>query len=87
MDTVGIICSIIAAFASIITVIFSYLMWRDSKRNLFKQIEKRERMINEIDNRLFRQFGASYSGRGPINTLENKKRRLKSEANYLKKLL
>ena len=34
MDTVGIICSIIAAFAGIITVIFSYLMWRDSKRNI-----------------------------------------------------
>lgn len=87
MDTVGIICSIIAAFAGIITVIFSYLMWGDSKRNIIKKIEKKERQINEIENRLFRTFGASYSGRGPINPLEEKKRRLQSEVDYLKKLL
>lgn len=87
MNTISIICSIIAAAASIITVIFSFMMWRDSKRNLLKKIEKKERKINEIDNHLFRTFGADYSGRGPINSLEEKKRRQQSEVNYLKRLL
>ena len=87
MDIAGVVCSIIAAFTGIITVIFSYLMWRDNKRNLLKKIEKKEREINEIDNRRFRTFGPDYSGRGPINPLEAKKRKLQSEVDYLNKLL
>lgn len=87
MGTIGVLCSIIAAFASIVTVIFSYLMWRDSKRNLFKQIDKRKREISQIDNSLFRRYGPDYSGRGPINPLEEKKRKLQSEINYRKRLL
>jgi len=63
------------------------MIWRDSKRNLLKKIEKKERKINEIDNRLFRTFGADYSGRGPINSLEEKKHRQQSDVNYLKRLL
>ncbi|MDE6556269.1 MAG: hypothetical protein K2K55_04825 [Duncaniella sp.] len=87
MNTVGIICSIIAAITGAASLIIAILTRRDSKRNLVKQIEKKDRQINEFDNRLFRQFGASYSGRGSINPLEEKKRRLQSEIDYLKKML
>lgn len=87
MDIVVLVCSIIAAVTGVASLIVAILTRKDGKRNLLKQIEKKERNINEIDNYLFRKFGASYSGRGPINTLEDKKRQLKSEADYLKKLL
>ncbi len=87
MDIAGTICSIIAAFTGIITVIFSYLMWRDNKRNLLKKIEKKERKINEINKCLFRTFGPDYSGRGSISSLEAKKHKLQSGSDYLNKLL
>ncbi len=84
MDTVVIICSIIAAFGSIIALIFSYLSWRDSRRNILKKIEKRVRKINKIENQLFLQERSSFWGCG--NDLKIKKDKLQSEVDYLKKL-
>lgn len=86
MDTVGIICSIIAAFAGIITVIFSYLMWRDSKRNILKKIENKEHKINQIENKLFLQRRSNFWGWGD-GELKMKQNKLQSEVDYLKKLL
>ena len=86
MDTVGIICSIIAAFAGIITVIFSYLMWRDSKRNILKQIEKKHHNINQIENQLFLQRRSNIWGWGD-GELKMKQDKLQSEIDYLKRLL
>lgn len=86
MDTVGIICSIIAAFAGIITVIFSYLMWRDSKRNILKQIEKKHHKINQIENQLFLQRRSNFWGWGD-GELKIKQDKLRSEIDYLKRLL
>lgn len=86
MDTVGIICSIIAALAGIITVIFSYLMWRDSKRNILKQIEKKHHKINQIENQLFLQRRSNFWGWGD-GELKMKQDKLQSEIDYLKRLL
>ena len=86
MDTVGISCSIIAAFAGIITVIFSYLMWRDSKRNILKQIEKKHHKINQIENQLFLQRRSNFWGYGD-GELKIKQEKLRSEIDYLKRLL
>ena len=86
MDTVGIICSILAAFAGIITVIFSYLMWRDSKRNILKQIEKKHHKINQIENQLFLQRRSNFWGYGD-GELKIKQEKLRSEIDYLKRLL
>lgn len=86
MDTVGIICSIIAAFAGIITVIFSYLMWRDSKCNILKQIEKKHHKINQIENQHFLQWRSNFWGWGN-GELKMKQDKLQSEIDYLKKLL
>lgn len=83
MDTIGIICSIIAAMGTV----FSFLMWRDSKRNILKKIEKKENKISNLQNSLYRKYGLSYSGRGYLDPLEVKKRKLQSEVDYLKKLL
>lgn len=84
MDSLGIICSIIAAFAGIITVMFSYLMWRDSKRNVLRKIEKKERKINKIENQLFLHGRSNFWNNGE---LEMEKDKLQSEVDYLKKLL
>lgn len=86
MDTVGIICSIIAAFAGIITVIFSYLMWLDSKRNILKHIEKKHHQINQIENQLFLQRRSYFWGWGD-GELKMKQDKLQSEIDYLKRLL
>lgn len=86
MDTVGIICSIIAAFAGIITVIFSYLMWRDSKRNILKKIEKKEHKINQIENQLFLQRRSNFWGWGD-GELKMKQDKFQSEIDHLKRLL
>ena len=86
MDTVGIICSIIAAFAGIITVIFSYLMWRDSKRCILKRIEKKRRKINKIEDELYLQRRSNFWGYGD-GELKIKQDKLQSEIDYLKRLL
>lgn len=87
MDVVVLVCSIIAAITGVASLIVAILTRKDSKRSLLKQIDKREREISDIDNCLFRRFGPDYSGRGFINPLEEKKRKLQSEVDYLNKLL
>lgn len=87
MNTLGILGSIIAAVTGIVTVLFSWSTWHDSKRNILKRIDKKERKIAEINRRLFSKYGASYSRRGYIDSLEAKKQKLQSEVDYLKKLL
>lgn len=82
MDTVGIICSIIAALGSI----FSFLMWRDSKRCILKRIEKKERQINKIETQLFMQSRSNFWGYGN-GELKIKLDKLRSEIDYLKRLL
>ena len=87
MDIVVLVCSIIAAITGVASLIVAILTRHDSKRSLLRQIDRREQEINEIDNRIFRLYGPDYSGRGPINSFEAKKRKLQSEVDYLNKLL
>lgn len=87
MDIAVLICSIIAAVTGVASLIIAIHTRRDSKRSILKQIKNKKRQIREIDNRLFSQFGATYSNRGSIHPLEEKKEKLQSEINYLKKLL
>ena len=82
MDAVGTICSIIAALGSI----FSFLMWRDSRRCILKRIEKNERKINKIENQLFLQERSNFWGYGD-GELKIKQDKLRSEIDYLKRLL
>lgn len=83
MDVAVLICSIIAAFGSI----FSYLMWRDSRRCILRRIEKRVRKIKEIQNYLYRKYKQDYSMCAPSGPLYMKMSKLQSEIGYLKKLL
>ena len=54
MNNIGIIASVIAAVATIIMLFFSI---RNSKGNLTKRIERKERKINKIKNRYWRKYG------------------------------
>ena len=87
MDIVVLVCSIIAAVTGVASLIVAILTRKDGKRSLLRQIDRKEREINEIDNRIFRLYGPDYSGSGPINSFEAKKRKLQSEVDYLNKLL
>lgn len=87
MNTLGILGSIIAAITGIVTVLFSWSTWHDSKRNILKRIDKKERKIAEFERRLCNIYGAAYSKNGPIHPLEAKKQKLQSEVDSLKKLL
>lgn len=87
MDIVVLVCSIIAAVTGVASLIVAILTRKDGKRSLLRQFDRKEREINEIDNRIFRLYGPDYSGRGPINSFEAKKRKLQSEVDYLNKLL
>ena len=54
MNNIGIIASVIAAVATIIMLFFSI---RNSKGNLTKRIERKERKINKIENRFCKVYG------------------------------
>lgn len=87
MDILTLVCSIVAAITGIVSLYIAVLTRKDSKRNLIDEITKKKGQIQDIDNQLFRSFGASYSGSGPMNSLEIHKRELQSEVDYLKQLL
>ena len=86
MDTVGIICSIIAAVTGVASLIVAILTRHDSKRNLLKQIEKKEHKINKIENQLFLQRRSNFWGLCD-GELKMKQDKLWSEIDYLKRLL
>lgn len=87
MDIVVLVCSIIAAVTGVASLIVAILTRKDGKRNLIRQIDRKQQENREIDNSIFRIYGPDYSDSGLINPLEAKKRKLQSEVNYLKKLL
>ena len=86
MDTIGIISSIIAAITGVASLIIAIHTRRDSKRSLLKQIEKKNHMINKIEDQLFLQRRSNFWGYGD-GELKIKQDKLQSEIDYLKRLL
>ena len=54
MNTIGIIASVIAALATIITLIFTI---RNSKGNVIKRMERKQQEIREIETQFYRTYG------------------------------
>ena len=54
MNEIGIIASVIAAIAAIITLVFTI---RNSKGNVIKRIERKQDQIQEIQNQFYRRYG------------------------------
>lgn len=86
MDIVVLVCSIIAAVTGVSSLIVAILTRKDSKRSLLKQIEKKERKINKIEDEIFMQQRSNLWG-WCDGELDMKKGKLQSEVDYHKKLL
>ena len=89
MEKVGIIVSVVGAFASIIAAIFGVKSYKYAKKmsrgNIRRQIAAKERQIMEIDNQLVRKFGIYDTGRGrALTALDRKKEKLQEEIEDLR---
>ena len=85
METVSIIASLVAAFASLITLWYTIRM---SKGNVIRRIEKKHRQIGDINNQLCKRYGINDNGFGrPQTSLDRKKSQLFAEIKELEKEL
>ena len=57
MNEIGIIASVIAAIAAIITLLFTI---RNSKGNVIKRIERKRDEITRIETQFYRTYGIIY---------------------------
>lgn len=81
MNNIGIIASVIAAVVAIITLFFTI---RNSKGNVIKRIEHKQRQIQDLENQLYRTYGLNANMRMHYPTQE-KKDKLEKEIQELKK--
>lgn len=81
MNEIGIIASVIAAIAAIITLVFTI---RNSKGNVIKRIGQKQQQIQDLENQLRRTHGlnANMSMHYPFC---KKKDKLEAEINELRK--
>ena len=89
MEKVGIIVSVVGAFASIIAAIFGVKSYKYAKKmsrgDIRRQIAAKERQIREIDNKLVRKFGLYDTGHGrALTALDMKKIKLQEEIEDLR---
>lgn len=85
MQNIGNIASLVAAFASLITLWYTIRM---SKGNVRRRIEKKHRQISDIHNQLCKRYGINDNGFGrPQTSLDRKKSQLYAEIEELEKEL
>lgn len=84
MNDIGTIASIIAAITGIVAMITGIIAIRNSKGNVIKRIERKQRQIQEIDNQFYRVFGLNANPSMHSPTWE-KKRKLEKEIEELRK--
>ena len=87
MEKINVIISIIAAIAAVVSAVLSYNTLRYSKRNILKKLDKKQQQLSDINIEIAKRYGLNYSPRGPINSLETKKRELQSEIENIQKML
>ena len=84
-NTIGTIASVVAAIAAILTLRYTVRM---SKGNIRRRIEKKQRQIQDIDNRLVKKYGIYHTIRGrALTSLDAKKAQLLSDIHELEKEL
>ena len=81
MNEIGIIASVIAAIAAIITLLFTI---RNSKGNVIKRIERKQAQIQELNNWFARTYGLNDDMRRHYDILE-KREKLEKEIEELRK--
>lgn len=83
MDTITTIASIVAALFGILAFISSE---RNSKRHIYKRIDRLEQKVHDIDRTLDCTYGFRRA-RNVITPLDEKKEQYLSEIDHLKRLL
>lgn len=81
MNEIGIIASVIAAIAAIITLLFTI---RNSKGNVIKRIERKEAQIHALEQWFYRTYGLNDDMRRHYD-IQVKKEKLEVEINELRK--
>ena len=81
MNEFGIIVSVIAAMAAIITLIFTI---RNSKGNVIKRIERKQDKIHALEQRFYRTYGLNDDMMRHYD-IQVKKDKLEAEINELRK--
>ena len=81
MNEIGIIASVIAAIAAIVTLIFTI---RNSKGNVIKRIERKQQQIHDLNNHFTRSYGMN-ANMGMHYPTQSKKDRLEREIEELRK--
>ncbi len=85
---IGTIAAVVAAVVGILSLRVSIVALRDSKRNIYKRIEKKERQIEAIDRKLINRYGFDSTTRSRgITPLDAEKDKLQQEIADLKRLL
>lgn len=83
----NIIVGVIGAIASIIAAVVAYMTLhftvRNSKGYILKQIDKKKKLIREIDIRLVNAYGLNRGQCHPITPLDEQKERLEEEIKEL----
>lgn len=83
MESIGVIASVIAAIAAVLTLVVTI---RNTKASILKRIDSKERYIQEIENYQCRKYGLN-RGTNVITPLDEKKHKLQSEINELRRRL
>lgn len=81
MNYISIIASVIAALAAVITLIFTI---QNSKGNVIKRIERKQRAIQDLEQRFCRTYGLNDDMRRHYN-IQVKKEKLEAEIYELEK--
>ena len=81
MNELGIIASVIAAIAAILTLIFAI---RNSKGNVIKRIERKRNQIRDLEQRFYRTHGLN-ANMGMYPPFWKKKEKLEREIEELRK--
>ena len=84
MDKIGTLSSVIAAFAAVVTLIFTI---RNSKGNIRRRIERKQRKIRELDVQLVNLYGLDRGKCHPITPLDIRIEKLQVEIEELQKEL
>ena len=81
MNEIGIIASVIAAIAAIITLVYTI---RNSKGNVIKRVERKEAQIHALEQWFYRAYGLNDDMRRHYD-IQVKKEKLEVEINELRK--
>ena len=84
METIGIIASLVAAFAAIATLWFSI---RTSKGSILRRIDRMEELIHKIDFQQIQMYGINGRRSNVITPLDEKKERLRYKIEELRRKL